>query len=117
MKTTSIESAGIRGSDTDAHRIASTAEWLTERRRLLEREKALTRLADDIARDRRALPWVPVDKDYAFESASGPLTIADLFDGRRQLLVQHFMLAPGWKQGCPSCSFMADHVDGMTVHL
>ncbi|MEQ9333357.1 DUF899 domain-containing protein [Thalassobaculum sp.] len=101
----------------DAHRTASKTEWLAERKQLLARERELTRLSDQVARERRALPWVPVDKDYAFDTPSGRRTLADLFDGRRQLLVQHFMLGPGWVQGCPSCSFMADHIDGMTVHL
>ncbi|MEQ8818388.1 MAG: DUF899 domain-containing protein [Thalassobaculum sp.] len=101
----------------DAHRTASKTEWLAERKQLLARERELTRLSDQVARERRALPWVPVDKDYAFDTPSGRRTLADLFDGRRQLLVQHFMLGPSWEQGCPSCSFMADHIDGMTVHL
>jgi predicted dithiol-disulfide oxidoreductase (DUF899 family) len=99
------------------HRIASRDQWLAERKTLLAREKELTRLRDQIARERRALPWVRVDKNYVFDTPAGRRTLADLFEGRRQLLVQHFMFAPGWEQGCPSCSFMADHNDGMTVHL
>ena len=87
--------------------------WLAERKALLAREKELTRLRDEIARERRALPWERVDKDYVFDTLEGQRSLADLFDGRRQLLVQHFMLGPGWEQGCPSCSFMADHIDGM----
>src|SRR3546814_8601325 len=67
--------------------------------------------------ERRALPWVRIDKDYVFDAPEGRRSLADLFEGRRQLLVQHFMFGPGWKQGCPSCSFMADHSDGMTAHL
>jgi predicted dithiol-disulfide oxidoreductase (DUF899 family) len=77
----------------------------------------LTRLQDEVARERRALPWVRVDKAYVFDSPDGPCALADLFHGRRQLVIQHFMFAPGWPQGCPSCSFMADHVDAMRVHL
>ncbi len=97
--------------------VVSRQEWLAERKALLAREKELTRLRDQVARERRALPWVRVEKDYAFDTAEGRRTLAELFDGRSQLLVQHFMLAPGWQQGCPSCSFMADHCDGMAVHL
>lgn len=117
MTMHSIEVADSRGSDPESRRVVSKPEWIAARKRLLDREKELTRFADEIARERRALPWVPVDKDYSFDSPSGRRTLADLFDGRRQLLVQHFMLAPGWEQGCPSCSFMADHADGMNLHL
>ncbi|MDR6537297.1 thioredoxin family protein [Variovorax soli] len=99
------------------HSVVSRDRWLAERRALLAREKELTRLRDQIARERRALPWERVEQDYAFDTPEGRRTLAELFDGRRQLLVQHFMLAPGWEQGCPSCSFMADHADGMNVHL
>lgn len=105
-------------TDTAAnHRVVSKDEWVAERKTLLVREKELTRLSDQIANERRALPWVRIDKSYVFDAPEGRRTLAELFDGRRQLLVQHFMLAPGWEEGCPSCSFMADHVDGMTVHL
>src|SRR5262245_45277922 len=99
------------------HRIVSQAEWLSQRKKLLARERELTRFRDEIARERRALPWVRIDKEYVFETPEGRRTLAELFDGRRQLLVQHFMLGPGWEEGCPSCSYMADHSDGMNVHL
>ena len=95
----------------------SRDRWLAERKTLLAREKELTRLRDQINHERRALPWVRIDKNHVFDTSEGARTLADLFEGRRQLLVQHFMLGPGWEQGCPSCSFMADHTDGMTVHL
>jgi len=98
-------------------RIVSREQWLAERQALLAREKELTRAQDDLARQRRQLPWVRVDKAYVFDTPQGPRRLAELFDGRRQLLVQHFMLAPGWAEGCPSCSFMADHHDGMLPHL
>ncbi len=98
-------------------RVVSRDEWLSQRKALLAREKELTRLGDQIAAERRDLPWVRVDKAYTFEAPEGRRTLAELFDGRRQLMVQHFMLADGWDEGCPSCSFMADHTDGMTVHL
>jgi predicted dithiol-disulfide oxidoreductase (DUF899 family) len=97
--------------------VVSRDPWLTARLALLAREKELTQLRDQIARERRALPWVRVEKDYVFEGLAGRRTLADLFEGRRQLLVQHFMLGPDWEQGCPSCSFMADHTDGMLPHL
>jgi predicted dithiol-disulfide oxidoreductase (DUF899 family) len=99
------------------HPVVSRDQWIADRKALLAREKALTRLRDQVARERRALPWVRIDKHYVFDAPEGSLTLADLFDGRRQLVVQHFMFGPGWEQGCPSCSFMADHADGMTVHL
>lgn len=99
------------------HPVVSRDRWITERRTLLAHEKELTRLHDRIARERRALPWVHIEKNYVFDGPEGRRTLADLFEGRRQLLVQHFMFGPGWEQGCPSCSFMADHIDGMNVHL
>jgi predicted dithiol-disulfide oxidoreductase (DUF899 family) len=99
------------------HSVVSRDQWLAQRRALLAREKELTRLRDQIARERRALPWVHVEKNYVFDAPEGRRTLAELFEGRRQLLVQHFMFGPGWEQGCPSCSFMADHTDGMNVHL
>lgn len=102
---------------TANHPVVSRDRWVSERKALLAREKELTRLHDQIARERRALPWVRVEKDYTFDAPGGRRTLAELFDGRQQLLVQHFMFGPGWEQGCPSCSFMADHIDGMTVHL
>lgn len=103
--------------DIARHPIASSEQWLDARKKLLAREKEVMRLADQLAAERRALPWERVDKDYVFDTLDGPRKLAELFNGRRQLLVQHFMLGPGWEQGCPSCSFMADHSDGMNVHL
>ena len=103
--------------NTVNHPVASRNRWVAERKTLLAREKELTRLRDQIARERRALPWVRIEKNYVFDGPEGRRTLAELFEGRRQLLVQHFMFGPGWEQGCPSCSFMADHTDGMNVHL
>jgi predicted dithiol-disulfide oxidoreductase (DUF899 family) len=117
MRTHMTTATGTSRASTDNHRVVSRDEWVAERKALLAREKELTHLRDQIARERRALPWVRIDKSYVFSTPEGRRTLADLFEGRRQLLVQHFMLAPGWEQGCPSCSFMADHSDGMTVHL
>jgi predicted dithiol-disulfide oxidoreductase (DUF899 family) len=99
------------------HPVVSSDQWLAERKALLAREKELMHLHDQIARERRALPWERVEKNYVFDTPEGKRTLAELFEGRRQLMVQHFMLGPGWEQGCQSCSFMADHTDGMNVHL
>jgi len=98
-------------------RIANQEQWLAQRLQLLAREKELTRLHDEVARERRALPWLRMSKHYLFDTPRGSRTLAELFEGKRQLLVQHFMFAPGWEQGCKSCSFMADHTDPMLVHL
>lgn len=99
------------------HFVVSRAQWLAERKALLQREKELNHLRDRLARERRALPWMRIAKDYVFDTLEGRRSLAELFDDRSQLLVQHFMFAPGWQQGCPSCSFMADHIDGARAHL
>ncbi|HSW15119.1 MAG TPA: thioredoxin family protein [Solimonas sp.] len=99
------------------HPVVSHDQWLAERKTLLQREKELTRLRDQLARERRALPWRRLAKDYVFDTHEGRRSLAKLFEGRRQLVVQHFMLAPGWPQGCPSCSYMADHIDGAQAHV
>jgi predicted dithiol-disulfide oxidoreductase (DUF899 family) len=117
MRTQIAGTTGASQVSTENHRVVSRDEWVAERKTLLAHEKALTRLRDEIARERRALPWVRIDKTYVFDAPEGRRTLADLFEGRRQLLVQHFMFVPGSEQGCPSCSYMADHTDGMTVHL
>ena len=99
------------------HAVVSHDEWLAARRNLLQKEKELTHLRDSVAGERLALPWERIEKEYVFDTLDGPRTLAGLFNGRSQLLVQHFMFGPGWKEGCPSCSFMADHTDGMNLHL
>ena len=99
------------------HQIVSQEEWLEARKAHLTREKEFTRLRDQLSRERRALPWVKVEKDYVFQGPNGPESLGDLFDGRSQLLVQHFMYGPDWEEGCPSCSFWADSYDGFVVHL
>src|SRR5919112_6909221 len=104
MKTQIIGTAAMSQVAAN-HPVVSRDEWVAERKMLLAREKELTRLRDQVARERRALPWVRVEKSYVFDTPKGQRTLAELFEGRRQLLVQHFMLAPGWEQGCPSCSF------------
>jgi len=107
----------IAAVSTVNHPVVSRDRWVAERKTLLAREKELTRLRDQIARERRALPWVRIEKNYVFDGPEGRCTLANLFEGRRQLVVQHFMFAPGWEEGCKSCSFMADHIDGARVHL
>jgi predicted dithiol-disulfide oxidoreductase (DUF899 family) len=99
------------------HPVVSREEWLEARRALLQREKEEMRLRDAVNAERLALPWVRVDKDYRFETPEGTRTLADLFDGRRQLITYHFMLGPDWDAGCPGCSFLSDHVDGALPHL
>jgi predicted dithiol-disulfide oxidoreductase (DUF899 family) len=99
------------------HRAGTREEWLAARLELLEREKELTRSSDELARQRQQLPWVQIDKEYSFETDEGTKSLAELFDGRSQLLVFHFMFGPQDTEGCPGCSFMADHVDGAVVHL
>jgi predicted dithiol-disulfide oxidoreductase (DUF899 family) len=100
-----------------AHKIVSEKEWLTARKAHLAREKELTHLRDRVSAERRELPWVKVEKNYVFEGPRGKQTLADLFGGRSQLIVYHFMFGPDWPQGCPSCSFLADHIDGPNLHL
>lgn len=99
------------------HQTGTREEWRTARLKLLAREKALTRERDAVAAERRALPWVKLDKSYAFDSASGKVTLGDLFGHRSQLMIYHFMYGPGWKEGCPGCSFIADHVDAARQHF
>ena len=99
------------------HRIVSRDQWLQERTAFLAKEKEMTRLRDRLSAERRDLPWVKVEKTYLFDTPTGRQTLADLFDGRSQLVVYHFILAPEWKEGCPSCSFVCDHIDGAVPHL
>src|SRR5262245_19236499 len=100
-----------------SHRIVSREEWLDERKALLVKEKGLTRLRDQLAAERRALPWVRIEKEYAFDAPQGTVTLADLFDGRSQLFVKHFMMAPGQLGQCVGCSLEVDHLEGVLVHL
>jgi len=102
---------------TTAHRTGTRAEWTSARLALLGAEKDLTRRRDALAEQRRDLPWVPVDPTYTFDGPDGPVRLEELFAGRRQLLVYHFMFGPEWDEGCPSCSFWADGFDGLDVHL
>src|SRR5258708_24513327 len=99
------------------HRTGTRKEWLTARLELLEAEKELTRRSDELARRRQELPWVRIDKEYRFETDEGNASLADLFRGRSQLLVYHFMFGPDYTAGCPSCSMIADGFEGFAVHL
>lgn len=99
------------------HRVLPREQWIEARRKHLAREKEFTRLRDELSRERRDLPWVKVDKTYVFDGPSGRESLGDLFDGRSQLIVQHFMFDPSWDEGCKSCSFWVDNFDGIVVHL
>lgn len=102
---------------TESHPVASKAEWLAARKELLRKEKELTRARDRVNAERLALPWVKVEKEYRFDGPGGPESLADLFGENSQLIIQHFMLGPGWGEGCVGCSFSADHVDAAWTHL
>src|ERR1700684_2706098 len=115
-KETTMETT-VEQNRMDPPNIVSHAEWIAARTELLNKEKEFTRLRDELSRQRRELPWEKVKKEYVFDGPTGKETLADLFDGKSQLLIYHFMLGPGWKEGCPSCSYLADHFDGMRVHL
>jgi len=97
--------------------IVSQEEWLNARKELLAKEKEFTRLRDRLSEERRGLPWVKVQKDYVFQSAQGKETLSDLFQGKSQLIIYHFMFGPNWDEGCPSCSFWADNFNGIGIHL
>lgn len=99
------------------HKVVNREHFLKAHSEFLKTEKELTRKRDELAKQRRELPWMLVEKTYVFEGPDGKRTLADLFDGRSQLIVQHFMFGPGWPQGCEGCSFMADHIDGPLIHL
>jgi predicted dithiol-disulfide oxidoreductase (DUF899 family) len=98
-------------------RIVPPAEWLAARKELLKKEKEFSRLRDELSRQRRELPWEKIEKQYVFDGPNGKETLADLFGGKSQLIIYHFMLGPDWKEGCPSCSFLADHFEGSLPHL
>ncbi len=112
-----IEEMKKETKQTNRRPVVAEAEWLIARKDLLAREKEFTRSRDELSRRRRDLPWVKVDKEYVFEGPSGKESLADLFDGRSQLIVYHFMFGPGWEEGCKSCSYLADHFDGANWHL
>lgn len=108
--------AGFESSKTDHPRVVSKAEWLAARKELLTQEKELTRASDALSAKRRELPWVKIEKPYSFDTPGGKKTLADLFEGRSQLIVYHFMFGPEWEEGCPGCSMTADTFNG-NAHL
>src|SRR4051794_26928583 len=99
------------------HQIVSHDKWTQARKALLAKEKELTHLRDEVSRQRLQLPWEKVEKNYIFDTPNGKKTLADLCEGRSQLMVYHFMFGPGWEEGCPNCSYLMDHVDCMLPHL
>jgi predicted dithiol-disulfide oxidoreductase (DUF899 family) len=104
-------------STVENPKVVSEAEWIAARKELLAKEKKLTRQRDELAAERQKLPWVKVDKKYVFETAGGKKSLAELFGGKSQLAIYHFMFGPDWEQGCPSCSLLADHFDNLGAHL
>ncbi len=107
----------MNATQTAKSRVVLPGEWLKARKELLAKEKEFTRLRDDISRLRRELPWERVEKDYVFEGPNGKSSLRDLFAGKSQLIVYHFMMGPTWTEGCPGCSFIGDHLDGSLPHL
>ena len=103
--------------EKSATKVVTPAEWLAARKQFLAKEKEFTRMRDELSRLRRELPWEKVEKNYVFEGANGKETLSDLFGRSGQLVIYHFMFGPGWKEGCPSCSYLADSFDGARVHL
>ena len=103
--------------ETQLHNVVDEAQWLSARKELLQKEKEFTRQRDEISRLRRELPWVKVDQNYVFEGPHGQETLTDLFGGKSQLIIYHFMFGPGWEEGCPSCSMLGDHFGGTLAHL
>jgi predicted dithiol-disulfide oxidoreductase (DUF899 family) len=101
----------------EPHKVVSHEKWIAARKAYLTEEKAFSKARDSLARKRRELPWEKVEKNYVFDGPSGKQTLAGLFGGKSQLIIYHFMLGPDWEQGCPSCSFLADHFDGAAIHL
>jgi len=101
----------------EPHKVVSHDEWIAARKAYLAEEKAFTRARDALSRKRRELPWEKVEKNYVFGTPQGQQSLAELFGGKSQLIIYHFMLGPGWEAGCPSCSYLADHFDGAVIHL
>ena len=101
----------------EPHKVVTHDEWIAARKAYLVEEKAFTHARDELSRKRRALPWERVQKTYLFDTPDGKQSLADLFGGKSQLIIYHFMLGPGWEAGCPSCSYLADHFDGAVIHL
>jgi predicted dithiol-disulfide oxidoreductase (DUF899 family) len=120
LKSTNMDTTtptSERRNRISEHPILSREEWLPLRKELLSKEKELTRLRDRLNAQRRELPWVRVEKNYVFDAPGGKVSLTDLFAGHSQLVIYHFMFGPDWKEGCPSCSFTSDHIDGALAHL
>jgi predicted dithiol-disulfide oxidoreductase (DUF899 family) len=98
-------------------KIVPQQQWIAARKKLLQKEKQFSKLRDQLNQERRKLPWLKIEKEYLFDAPAGKVTLADLFSGKSQLIVYHFMFGPGWKEGCPHCSFWADHYDSVNIHL
>jgi predicted dithiol-disulfide oxidoreductase (DUF899 family) len=105
----------VHGSET--RKVVSQKEWVAARKKLLVKEKKFSKLRDELHLQRRQLPWVKIEKEYVFDGPTGKMTLTDLFGGQSQLIIYHFMFGPDWKEGCPHCSFWADHFDSATIHL
>ena len=116
-KNLSRERRRTKEHHMESHKVVSHDEWIAARKAYLADEKAFPRARDEFARKRRELPWEKIEKTYLFDGPNGKESLADLFGGKSQLIVYHFMLGPGWEQGCPSCSYLADHFDGAAIHL
>src|SRR5438477_12752201 len=116
-KTSRLKYRKVEEQIMQAHQDVSRREWIAARKAHLEHEKEFTKARERLSAERRALPWVKVDKPYVFDGPNGKATLADLFAGRNQLIVQHFMFAPDWNEGCKSCSFWADGFERMVPHL
>src|SRR6266436_7206504 len=110
MATQTLENK--KRSKIQKHKIATQKEWLAARKDLLKKEKAITHARDELSAERRKLPWLKIEKNYVFDTPEGKKSLPDLFNGRSQLVIYHFMFGPDWKEGCPSCSFVSDHVNG-----
>jgi predicted dithiol-disulfide oxidoreductase (DUF899 family) len=115
MATATLEDG--KKSTIRKHKVVSQKEWLSARKGLLKKEKAATHARDELSAERRNLPWVKIEKKYVFDAPEGKKSLADLFNGHSQLVIYHFMFGPDWKEGCPSCSFLSDHIDGALPHL
>src|SRR5438093_374856 len=105
----------VRGIET--REVVPQKEWLAARKKFLVKEKKFSKLRDELNLQRRKLPWVKIEKEYVFDGPAGKVTLGDLFDGKSQLLIYHFMFGPGWKEGCSHCSFWADHFDSVNIHI
>jgi predicted dithiol-disulfide oxidoreductase (DUF899 family) len=117
QKVTARTESGAATNSAVAHRVVSRSEWLEARTALLAKEKAFTKLRDQLSAEQRALPWVRVEKEYIFDAPTGKVTLAQLFNGRAQLFIKHFMMGPGQTRQCVGCSFEVDHLEGLLVHL